>query len=84
MSTRVDLDDELVERLRTVAKSRGISLREYIQELLQECVSREASLIPTREVYKQKTFDLGAHLETPWAVLVDLETEEYTKLLGKK
>ena len=82
--TRIDIEDELAERLRAVAKTRGISLREYVVELLQEGVSKVDVETSFTERFKQRVWDLGASLDNPWAALTDLETDEYMKLFARK
>jgi hypothetical protein len=84
MATRIDLDDTLAERLRALAKTRGISLREYITDLLHEALSKVSTQPPAMDRFQQRTYDFGVNVENPWAVLVEIETEEYMKLLAKK
>jgi plasmid stability protein len=84
MAIRIDIEDDgLAERLRIRAKARGISLREYIQELLRRAAEAEVQAqLPER--YELITHDFGAHLENPWATLAEMELTEFTKLLSRK
>lgn len=82
--TRIDLNDDLAERLRSHAKTRGISLREYVSDLLEEALSRLTPDTDFKERFHQRTFDLGTHLENPWSVLMEIETEDSLKLHSRK
>jgi hypothetical protein len=77
------MKDELAEKLQAVAKARGMTLRELIPTLLEQAVAAPASpSTPSR--YVLKTHDFGAHIEQPWTVFADLESQEYIRSFAKK
>ena len=84
MSTRVDIDDALADQLRGMAKARGVSLRQFVEEALQTTASSAADRCELKERFEQTTADLGAHLENPWMLLAEIEVEEFSKLLSRK
>jgi len=75
MITNLDIDDALAAQLESAAKARGISTREFIRNALRQALSVPAQVIPTRFV--QRAHDFGTHIESPWTLLVDIESEEH-------
>jgi len=77
MITNLEIDNRLAAQLESAAKARGISTRQFIREVLRQAVANPTpSPAPTRFV--QKVHDFGTHIETPWTILVDIESEGYT------
>lgn len=84
MGTRVDINDELAEQLRSLAKARGVSLRAFVEEALQGTANSANVLAGLKDPFAQRTFDLGGHLENPWMLLSDMEIEGFEKVLQRK
>jgi hypothetical protein len=83
MITNLELEDSLASQLESAAKARGISTREFIRSALRQAVETpHASGEKTRFV--QKVHDFGSHLESPWTILVDIESEEYVRKYSRK
>lgn len=83
MNTRLELDNELASRLEAAAKARGVTLKDFVSDVLKETVNHGPPAAPPAP-YTLKTFDLGAHIESPWTVLADLEVQEYGRSIAKK
>lgn len=69
---RVEVEDELVTQTEAAAKQQGVSFKEFIATALRGAV--EQAKFATPPVFTQKVRDFGAHLESPWSLLADLET----------
>lgn len=75
MMTQLEIDDDLAARLEMAAKSRGLSFRAFAREALAQAASAPAAqAAPLR--FTQLVHDFGRDLESPWAQLAELETEE--------
>ena len=82
MITNLELDDELARKLESLAKARGVSLRTFIGDLLAQAA--ETSFITAPSRFTQKVHDFGAHVDAPWTLLAELESEEYILKYSKK
>jgi hypothetical protein len=83
MTTNLDIDDALAAQLDAAAKARGISTRDFIRNALRQALSTGGqSVKPTRFV--QRVHDFGTHIESPWTVLVDIESEEHFRKYSRK
>lgn len=79
----LDIDDALAAEIEAAAKLRGMTLRDFIRAALRQAVSMPAPLaVPGQFV--QRVHDFGVHVESPWTVLADLETDEYAQKLTRK
>ena len=76
MITKFDIDDSLAAQVESTAKARGMSFREFIREALRQAV-RTAAPVGKPIRFVQSVHDFGTHLENPWTLLADLETEEH-------
>ena len=79
MIVPVDLPDDLLQRVEASAREQGISFREFVASALQAAVAPapgKRSSRPRR--FSQRVHNFGTHLESPWTVLAELETDEYT------
>ena len=83
MKTNLDIDDKLAAQLESAAKARGISAREFIRGALRQALKdSSASVKPTR--FTQRVHDFGTHIESPWTILVDIESEEHFRKYSRK
>ena len=81
--TSLEIDDALAAQLESAAKARGISTREFIRGALQHALKEPgASVKPARFV--QRVHDFGTHIESPWTILVDIESEEHFRKYSHK
>ena len=79
MIVPVDLPDALLQRVEASAREQGVPFREFVANALQAAVTSASGKRPARaKAFSQRVHDFGTHLESPWAVLAELETEEYT------
>ena len=83
MNTRLEIDTELATRLEAAAKARGVTLKDFVADVLKETVNQDPPTAPPAP-YVLKTYDLGGHIESPWTVLADLEVQEYSRTTSKK
>jgi predicted CopG family antitoxin len=86
MVKNLDIDDAAAEQLEGMAKARGISFSELVREIINEAIRKQLPQLPqgTTSQFRQKVHDFGAHLEAPWTVLADIESEEYVRKYAKK
>ena len=79
MRTTVDINPDLLERIRTLADDEGISFK----EALNRAITRGLAPAPVaaREPFRQQTFDLGGHWDakTIKEFLHEAEMERYLK-----
>ena len=73
MILRVEVEDALVAQTEAAAKQQGVSYKEFIRTALQSAVAE--ARFSTPPVFTQKVHDFGIHLESPWSLLADLETD---------
>ena len=78
----LEMDETLVESVDAAAKARGVSSREFIRQALQHAASLPVSA-PCAPFF-QKTHDFGAHVETPWTLLAELESEDHIRKYSRK
>jgi len=69
---RVDLEEELIAQAEASAKAQGLGFKEFVATALRSAVAQTKFTPPS--AFTQKTHDFGAHLESPWSLLADLET----------
>ena len=85
MIVPVDLPDELLQRVEAAAREQGVPFREFVAAALQTAVSSPGGKRSTRSrSFSQRVHDFGTHLESPWTVLAELETDKYTSRDSKK
>lgn len=83
MITNLEIDDQLAAQLESAAKARGISTREFIRAALGRAVKEPAKNVkPARFI--QRVHDFGTHIESPWTLLVDLESEQHFRKYTRK
>lgn len=83
MIKNLEIDEAVLKQLEAIAKARAMSLRNLIREILSDAAKDAIPLCcPTR--FTQKTHDFGAHIEAPWTLLGELESEEYVGKDRKK
>lgn len=83
MITNLEIDDHLAAQLEAAAKKRGISAREFIRGALRDALATPgAGSAPAR--FEQRVHDFGTHIESPWTILVDVESEEYIRKYSRK
>ena len=83
MITNLDLDDKLASEVESAAKARGLSMREFIRMALRRAIDSPAPPGGPAH-FKQRVHDFGTHIESPWTLLADIETEEYVLKYGRK
>lgn len=81
MRGTVEIEPDLAAKVEAVAKSRGLSVREFVSAALRQAIAAPAGQ-PAQFV--QKAHDFGVHLECPWTILADMETEEYVRRFARK
>lgn len=69
---RVEVEDELVAQTEAAAKQQGVSFKDFVATALRGAVAQAKFATPP--VFTQKEHDFGTHLESPWSLLADLET----------
>jgi hypothetical protein len=83
MITSLEIDDSLAAQLDLAAKARGISTREFIRTALRQALeTARPATGPARFV--QPVHDFGTHIESPWTILVDVESDEYIRKNSRK
>ena len=83
MLTTLDLDASLLARIDAAAQARGISTREFIREALRQALE-DAPRPHVLQPFVQRVHDFGTHIETPWTILADMETEEHARRYVRK
>ena len=73
MSKSVEIDDELFASLERLASSKGASVGVVVEQALRAVVP--AGL---QGRFTQRVHDFGGHLESPWTVLSEIESDAYT------
>ena len=81
MIVPLDLPDDLLERVQAAARDQGMTFREFVADALRSAAA--APRVGSSKVFVQKAHDFGAHLESPWTALAEIETEDYTSRLRK-
>jgi hypothetical protein len=83
MLTTLDLESSLLARIEAAAQARGISTREFIREALRQALE-DAPGTRTLQPFVQRVHDFGIHIESPWTILADMETEDHARRYGRK
>lgn len=73
MRTTVDINQDLLERLRKLADDEGISFKEALNRALTRGLGPVA--VSAREPFRQQTFNLGVHLD-PKTIKEMLQADE--------
>ena len=85
MKPHVEIDETLAAQLESAAKARGMSFRDFVSGVLKDSVAQStAAAPPPPPRYVLRTFDFGVHIESPWTVLAELESQEYAPKVNKK
>ena len=74
MSKSVNINELLFSDLERTARSQGISVTGFIEQTLRAAVPS-----PSTGPFTQRVHDFGVHLEAPWTVLSEIETDAYTR-----
>ena len=82
MIVPIDLPDELLQRVQGAAREQGIPFREFVANALQMAAATARPRLAT--FFSQRVHDFGAHLESPWTVLSEIETDDATRRNGNK
>ena len=72
MIVRLEIEGDLLTRVEAVARAQGIEFKEFVNAALRTAVA-EAKFVPPA-YFSQKVHAFGAHIESPWTLLADLET----------
>ena len=72
MMVPLEIQDDLLTQAEASAKMQGVSFRAFVSAALRAAVAQRAFAAP--RPFTQKAHDFGAHLESPWSLLSDLET----------
>jgi hypothetical protein len=72
MILRLDVSGDLMTQVEMAAKAQGVSFQEFAISALKGAVVQTGFVNPLP--FSQKVHDFGAHLESPWTILSDLET----------
>lgn len=72
MILRVEIEDELAAQTEGAAKAQGLRFNDFIVAALRAAIAQ--TRFSTPPVFTQKVHDFGAHVESPWSLLADLET----------
>lgn len=75
MIVPIEFGDDLLGRIEAAAKGEGVSMREFITSALEMRLSATQPAPPRR--FAQKAFAFGAHVESPWTLLAEIEGEAY-------
>jgi hypothetical protein len=76
MIVPVDLPEDLLQRVQASARAQGVPFREFVANALEAGVA-VARPAPWKS-FSQRVCDFGVHLESPWTVLAEIETEDST------
>ncbi len=77
MIVPVDLPDDVLQQVQAVARAQGIPFRDFVANALK--AAAELPSAAASKSFVQKAHDFGTHLESPWTVLAEIETEDYTR-----
>ena len=72
MMVRLEMEGDLLTHTETAAKARGLSFDEFITVALRSAIAQTGFTTPSD--FSQKVHDFRTHLENPWSLLADLET----------
>jgi hypothetical protein len=72
MILRMEVEGDLISQAEAAAKARGLAFHEFVSVALRSAVAQTQFTPPS--AFTQKVHDFGAHLESPWSLLAELET----------
>ena len=72
MIVRLEIGGDLLTQAEAAARAQGIEFKEFVNTALRAAVAQAQFVAPT--AFTQKVHDFGTHLESPWTLLADLET----------
>ncbi|MGZ8900475.1 MAG: hypothetical protein ACXW3Z_10300 [Limisphaerales bacterium] len=72
MILRLEVESNLLTQAEAAAKARGLAFNEFVMVALRSAVAQTKFTAPS--AFTQKVHDFGAHLESPWSLLAELET----------
>lgn len=78
MSKNLEIDEQLLASLQSAASAKGLSLEYYVEQALRASLPAAA-----QGRFSQRVHDFGSHLESPWTVLAEVESDAYAKLYKK-
>jgi metal-responsive CopG/Arc/MetJ family transcriptional regulator len=81
--TSLEIEDALAAELESAAKAHGISTREFIRGALRQALEDSSGSV-NRTRFVQRVHDFGTHIESPWTILVDIESEEHFRKYSRK
>lgn len=82
MMISLNIDESLFRKLETLSKRRGTTIQQCLAEIVEE--HENTSAPRALERFSQKVYDLGEHIENPWTLLAELESEAYLKMYSRK
>jgi hypothetical protein len=83
MITNLEIDDSLAEQIESAAKAQGISTREFIRLAVRQALENPSHIV-VPPPFVQRVHDFGAYIESPWTILVDIESDEYIRKNTRK
>lgn len=72
MILRMEVEGNLITQAEAAAKARGLGFNEFVSVALRSAVAQTKFTPPSS--FTQKVHDFGSHLESPWSLLAELET----------
>ena len=72
MIVRLEMEGELLTQVEAAARGQGIEFKEFVNGALSAAVAQAKFVAPA--TFTQKVHDFGTHLESPWSLLAELET----------
>lgn len=82
MKTPLEIDSGLAAKIEAAAKARGISTREFVRAALLHAL-KASSAAGGKARFVQRVHDFGIHIEVPWTLLSDLESDDYAMRFRK-
>lgn len=84
MKLNLDLDEPLAARVEAAARARGLSPRDFIRAAIEQALDAPVQSPAGPPPFVQKTHDFGAHFETTWTLLAEIESNEYVAKNNRK
>ena len=75
MIVPVEISEDLLSRAEAAAKAGGVSFREFVSTSLESALANAKPGVV--KPFVQRTHDFGTHLESPWTLLGEIESEGY-------
>lgn len=69
---RLEMEDELIAQVEASAKAQGLGFKDFVATALRSAVAQTKFTAP--QTFTQKVHDFGTHLENPWSLLAEMET----------